>query len=91
MRNYDHNRVEFYSIDDLAAGHQLSKGEHILNNDLLHNYTDINDVIELYNIKKFFDYELRLNKWSDEESHDSADLQSVLEFFFKFYSDKPTQ
>lgn len=67
MRNYDHNRVEFYSIDNLAAGHQLSKGEHILKNDILQNYTDINDIIELYNIKKFFDYELRLKDWSDEE------------------------
>ncbi|TDP61016.1 hypothetical protein [Flavobacterium dankookense] len=67
MRNYDHNRVEFYSIEDMGAGHQLSKAEHILKNDLLQNYTDINDVIELYNIKKFFDCELRLNKWSDNE------------------------
>lgn len=67
MRNYDHDRVEFYSKEDMSAGHNLSKGEHILKGEISKNYTDINDIIELYNIKKYFDCEFRLNKWTDEE------------------------
>lgn len=32
MHNYDTNRVEFYSKEDLAGPFQLSKGENILRN-----------------------------------------------------------
>jgi hypothetical protein len=69
---HEHNlyRVEFFSIEDLAGGHQLSKGEHILRNDTFSDYTDINDVLELYNIKKYIDNELYLKNWTTEDIDD---------------------
>jgi hypothetical protein len=70
MHNQDLNRVKFFSKEDMAAGHQLSKGEHILRKETLSNYTDINDVLELYNIKKYIDNDLYLRDWSQEDIED---------------------
>lgn len=70
MHNHDLNRVEFFSKEDMASGHQLSKGECILRKDIFPNYTDINDVLELYNIKKYIDNNLYLKDWSQEDIED---------------------
>lgn len=67
MKKDDFNKVVFYSKEDLAGGHQLQKGEHILRADLKSNYTDINDIFELYNIKKYIDNELYLKSWTDDD------------------------
>ncbi len=66
MHKHDLNRVEFYSKEDLAGGYQLSKAEPILKGDKQPNYSDINDILELYNIKKYFDNELYLKNWTQE-------------------------
>jgi hypothetical protein len=52
MRKHDLNRVEFYSKEDMAGGHQLSKGEHILRNDIKSDYSDINEVFRTLQLKK---------------------------------------
>ncbi|MDQ1340723.1 MAG: hypothetical protein QG567_1881 [Campylobacterota bacterium] len=78
MHNHDLNRVEFFSKEDMAGGHQLSKGEHILRKETLSNYTDINDVLELYNIKKYIDNDLYLRDWSQEDIEDFK--QKVTEY-----------
>ncbi|WP_417326300.1 hypothetical protein [Halarcobacter sp.] len=70
MRNYDLNRVIFFSKEDMSAGHQLSKGEHLLRKGILSNYTDINDILELYNIKKYIDNDSYLRDWSQEDIED---------------------
>jgi len=67
MHQHDLNRVYFYSVEDMAGGHQLSKGEKILRAEIRSNYTDVNEVLELYNIKKYFDNELHLKSWTPEE------------------------
>ena len=67
MHKYDLNRVEFYSIDDLANGNSLSKAEPILRNEIQSVYDNINDVIELYNIKRHIDNELYLKIWTQED------------------------
>lgn len=67
MHKYKQDRVHFYSKEDLAAGHELSKGEHILRSETKANYTDINDVLELYNLKKYLDYGIYLKSWKQEE------------------------
>lgn len=78
MHNNDLNRVKFFSKEDMAGGHQLSKGEHILRKETLSNYTDINDVLELYNIKKYIDNDLYLRDWSQEDIEDFK--QKVTEY-----------
>ena len=61
------NRVIFYSKGDMAAGHSLQKSEHVLRADIKSDYSDINDVLELYNIKKYIDNELYLKNWTQDE------------------------
>ena len=67
MSKQDLNRVVFYSKEDMRSGYQLSNGEHILKSDTKSAYYNINDILELYNIKKFLDNDLYLIKWSEEE------------------------
>ncbi len=67
MSKRDLRRVVFYSKEDMGSGYQLSNGEHILKSDTKTSYEDINDILELYNIKKFLDNNLYLKKWSEEE------------------------
>jgi len=64
---YDENRVEFYSKEDWAGGIHLSKAEPILKSEIKPVYEDINDVLELYNIKLYFDNELYLKKWTQDD------------------------
>lgn len=67
MHEHDLSRVEFYSKEDMAGGYQLAKAEPILTGSKQPNYSDINDILELYNIKKYFDNDLYLNKWTQED------------------------
>jgi hypothetical protein len=64
---YDLNRVEFYSTDNLANGMHLSKAEPILKNEIKSAYEDINDVMELYNIKQYIDAEVYLKIWTQDD------------------------
>jgi len=67
MHKSDLNRVVFYSIEDMGGGHQLQKGEHILRGETKPIYNDINEVLELYNIKKYIDNELFLKVWTAKD------------------------
>ncbi len=82
MHNHDLNRVEFFFKEDMASGHQLSKGECILWKDILPNYTDINDVLELYNIKKYIDNNLYLKDWSQEDIKHTHHIFKKTAYFF---------
>lgn len=92
MHKHDLNRVYFYSKDDLAGGHQLSKGEHILRAEIKSNYSDINEVLELYNLKKYFDNELYLRSWTQEEIDDfkqkATEYGKVVGKFFSTINDE---
>ncbi len=67
MHKHDLNRVEFYSKEDMAGGYHLSKGEHVLRSETKSVYEDINDVLELYNIKQYLDNELYLKCWTKND------------------------
>jgi len=67
MHEFDLNRVEFYSKEDMAVGHHLQKAEPILRADTKSNYSDINNILELHNLKKYIDNELYLKSWSQED------------------------
>lgn len=67
MHEFNFNKVVFYSIEDMAGSRQLKKGEEILRRPTLSEYTNINDVLELYNIKKYIDNELYLVDWTPED------------------------
>ena len=67
MRQTDLNKVVFYSKEDGASGQLLQKGEHILRTDSKSNFTDINEILELYNIKKYIDNEVYLRSWTEDD------------------------
>ncbi|MDD3077901.1 MAG: hypothetical protein PHH37_02195 [Paludibacter sp.] len=73
LHKTDLNRVEF-----MAGGYYLPKVEHILKNDTKSVYEDINDVLELYNIKQYIDNELYLKNWTQEDILDFK--QKVFEY-----------
>lgn len=60
-------RVKFYSIFDLTCGINLKLAEPIIvNHNETTTFNDINDIIELYNIKRYFDNALFLPEWTQE-------------------------
>jgi hypothetical protein len=67
---HDRKRIEFYSKRDMAGGYELSNAEPILKSDIKSVYEDINDVLELYNIKLYFDNELYLKNWTQNNISD---------------------
>lgn len=67
MHQTDLNKVVFHSKEDMAGGHNLQKGEHILRSATKSSYTDINEILELHNIKKYLDNELYLKNWTPED------------------------
>ncbi len=67
MHDTDLNKVVFHSKEDMAGGHYLQKGECILRADTKSHYTDINEVLELYNLIKFIDNNLYLKSWSQDD------------------------
>lgn len=61
------NRITFFSKRDMSGGHYLTLAEPILRNfDSTRNY-DINDIIELYQIKLYIDNGIYLTDWSEIE------------------------
>ena len=70
MHETNLNKVVFYSKEDMAGGIQLKKGEGILRNPTKSTYIDINDIFELYNIKKYIDNESYLKGWTQDDIAD---------------------
>ncbi len=67
MQKSDLNRVVFHSVEDMARGHQLRKGEPTLRQKFDEIPNDVNDILELFNIKLFIDARIYLNDWSNED------------------------
>lgn len=60
-------RVKFYSTTDLASGYSLRCAETVLDNiDFNKELIDINDAIELFNIKKYIDANCYLTDWDED-------------------------
>lgn len=60
-------RIVFYSKEDGATSHNLIKAEKLLNNFSSEQNLALNDLLEFYNIKLYFDNDLFLNKWSKSD------------------------
>lgn len=68
MHEVDLNRVEFYTKNDLMTGHYLQIGEEKLRGaDSKSSSSDINDVLELYNLKKYIDNGMYLKSWTQDD------------------------
>ncbi|MGM7446894.1 hypothetical protein ACP7H9_00090 [Idiomarina sp. ST20R2A10] len=93
MKKGHRNRVVFHSVHDISGGHSLSLAEKILDqhcdeDDYGYN---INDIVELYNIKLFFDNGLYLKSWSESDKEKYIDkvkgLSSTIGRFFSQLDD----
>lgn len=61
-------RIKFYSKHDLSSGWNLREAESFLQNwDERVCNPDINTILEVYNIKKYFDNDMRLDQWTDDQ------------------------
>lgn len=61
-------RIKFYSAGDLSGGYNLKKAEKLLRE--YHEgkeVKDINDIIELYNVNKFFENNIHLRDWREDD------------------------
>ncbi len=68
MPNQEVNRIKFFSKADGAYVHYLSLAEPILRNfDKEKSIDDINEIIELYQIKRYIDADLFLAHWSEND------------------------
>ncbi|EKD31832.1 MAG: hypothetical protein ACD_77C00236G0010 [uncultured bacterium] len=67
MHEANINKVVFYSKEDMAGVFQLERGEETLRNPTKSAYTDINDILGLYNIKKYIDNGLYLKGWTQDD------------------------
>ena len=63
-----HRGIKFYSPDDWSSSQHLKEAQEFLQNwEENTRELDINTVLELYNIKRYFDLDMRLKQWSDEQ------------------------
>lgn len=60
-------RIVFYSKEDGATSHNLIKAEKLLNKFSSEDKFTLNDLLEFYNIKLYFDNDLFLTKWSESD------------------------
>lgn len=60
-------RVCFFSIDDLSVGYNLELAEKVIAKYETVTPSDINDIIELFHIKKLLDKNCRLTRWTEDE------------------------
>jgi len=67
VKSNELNRVVFFSVEDMSGGHNLMKAENLLDNIDLNKEFEINDLLEIYNIKLYFDNNLFLNNWSEKD------------------------
>lgn len=61
------HRTKFYSVEDMSGGHQLSKAETLLDNFNADAEFSLNDLLEFYNIKLYFDNDLFLTTWTEDK------------------------
>lgn len=66
-RNRDFNRIVFHSKEDGARITHLKRGEVILKDPNSSRATDINDILELYNLKKYIDNDVFRGNWTTDD------------------------
>lgn len=63
MSENKRHRIKFYSREEMAGGHQLSKVESLLTNFKADSEYKLIDLIEFYNIKLYFDKNHFFTRW----------------------------
>lgn len=80
----ERRKIVFHSKEDLSSRGHLKSAEQIFKNFDSKNFTEINDIIELYQIKLYFDNELFLDSWTENEL---ADYKQLVKTFWNLIRD----
>ncbi|RKI22064.1 hypothetical protein D7V82_19710 [bacterium 1xD8-6] len=82
-----YNGVKFYGVNDWSIAENLEKAVVILETiDTNTEYTDINQVIELYNIQELFNSGVYLKKWDEKNiDHYKQISNSTTKVIGKFF------
>lgn len=73
-------RIVFFSEQDMSSEYNLRNAERVLKNIKLSQLSDINDYLEIYNIKLYFDNDMFLSSWNEEtRSHFRATIKETWE------------
>lgn len=78
MSDNEERRVVFYSKTDMSAWWNLQNAQKLLDNIDLNQDFSINDCLEFYNITKYFDNEIFLNKWTEDEKENYINISKQL-------------
>lgn len=63
-----YDAIKFYDLYDLGIGRHLKRVEaYFASFDLNKDYTNINEIIEMYNIQRLMDSNIKLSVWTDEQ------------------------
>lgn len=86
-------RVKFFSINDLSINYYIKIVEEKLNNFAKNKkYQDIEDILELYNVKLFIENKIFLKTWEEyqiiEYKNKIYDIDAILKNFFIKINDK---
>lgn len=87
MMRPEYDGVKFYSVHDWSIGEHLAKAAVILESfDENEEYTDVNNVIELYNIQELINSGVTLNDWDEGKTARYKKICcSFMQVFGKFF------
>lgn len=88
----EEKRIKFYSVSDMSSGYYLTEAESIFPNwDDYIQSRDINTLLELYNVEKYIDSNMKLSHWNDnqltEYKRKCAEIPAALGRFFSSVTD----
>ena len=91
--NLNYDGVKFYGSNDLGCSWQLKKAEIVLNGfDPQKKYENINEVVELYNIRELINSGAALKSWTQEQCKKYEDIvgsfMSIVGRFFTKINDE---
>lgn len=79
MVNYfEDRRVKFYSKNDLSIASYFKRIEEIMASDYFSESKNVNDIIELFNVCKFFDNEISSSNWTIKTKEDYISKISIV-------------
>lgn len=83
------DRIKYYSPSDWAGGYNLEKAEQIILNFDNDKEYDINDILEFFNIYKYFDNKVYLTKWDDDYIQKLKDIVKQMKAkVYKYFNTK---
>jgi len=87
MTPREEKRVKYFAKENMLCGHYLVLAEHILRNLNCDKEYDINDLIELYQIKLYIDNDLFLLSWDETDKASFKEkVKNIWSIIVKFWA-----